>query len=89
MTKEKLPLDNKQKAALRSKANGLDATVQIGKSGITETTIAELAAQLKAKKLVKVKLLPSAHGSELDQLAAGTGSEIVEKKGHTAVFYKR
>lgn len=82
-------MNNKDRAALRSQANTLDVTLHIGKGGITEATIAELAAQLKAKKLVKVKLLPSAHGSELDVLVEGTGAEIIEKKGHTAVFYKR
>jgi RNA-binding protein YhbY len=87
--KEKIPLDNKKKAALRAKANSLDVSLQVGKGGITDATIAELHGQLKSKKLVKVRLLPSAQGTELDVLAEGTRSEIVEKKGHTAVFYRR
>lgn len=82
-------MNTKERAALRAQANTLDVTLQIGKSGVSDATATELAAQLKAKKLVKIKLLPSAHGTELDELAATTGSEIVEKKGHTAVFYKR
>lgn len=87
--KEKVPLDNKKKAALRAKANTLDVSLQVGKGGITDAMIAELNGQLKAKKLVKIRLLPSAQGTEIDELAAGTRSEIVEKKGHTAVFYRR
>ena len=82
-------MNTKERAALRAQANQLDVTLQIGKDGIKATTATELAAQLKAKKLVKVKLLPSAHGTALDELAEKTGSQIVEKKGHTAVFYKR
>lgn len=84
---------NKELQQKRAEANALPVTLQVGKAGITEATVAELKAQLKAKKLVKVRLLKSAtHDSgDADQataLATACGAVLVEVRGHTAVYWK-
>lgn len=72
----------------------MESSTHIGKNGVTPSLIEELARQLKDNKLVKVKLLKSAL-DELSreeiakQLAAKTGSELIEVKGNTVVLYRR
>jgi len=84
---------NKDIQQKRAEANQLDVTVHVGKQGITDATITELKAQLKAKRLVKVRLLKSAtHETstqeQAEALAAATGTTLVDVRGHTAVFWK-
>lgn len=75
---------------LRKEAHDLDVTVWVGKSGI-EAVIEELHGQLKDRKLVKVKFLRAARGTEeTDELAAElaekVNAELVETRGNTAVL---
>ena len=78
---------------LKKKAMGMAATIQIGKSGLTDGTIAEIKKQLKKRKLVKVKLLRSFH-DEADKdetarsIAEKTGSILVARTGFIIVLYK-
>ena len=86
--------DNKRIQELRSQAQALEATLQVGKNGITDATLEELRGQLKRRKLVKVRLLPASAesgGSADDQaraLADGVGAVLVEVRGSTAVLWK-
>ncbi len=79
---------------LRSRAQSINVKLHIGKNGITDATIAELARHLKQDKLVKVRLLPGAtEGGVQDRpqaeaLAQATQSTLVEVRGHTAVYWK-
>ncbi|MFC7177304.1 YhbY family RNA-binding protein [Halosegnis marinus] len=76
---------------LRARAHDVDATLRIGKAGI-ESAADELRTQLKERELVKVKFLRSARGGttteELaEDLADLVNAELVETRGHTAVFH--
>jgi RNA-binding protein len=76
----------------RKRAHDLDVTVWVGKSGIA-AVVEELADQLAARDLVKVKFLRSARGGTTTEdlaadLAARVDAEIVETRGHTAVFHR-
>ena len=87
-------MDTKRILELRGMAANMDAITHIGKNGVTPSLIEELARQLKDNKLVKVKILKSAldeHPREeiAKQLAAKTGSELIEVKGNTVVLYRR
>jgi len=67
----------------------LDATVRVGKSGI-DAVVDELADQL-ADGPVKVKFLRAARGGTTTEalaetLADRTGAELLDVRGHTAVF---
>ena len=87
-------MDAARRQAFRGKAQGLKATVSVGKGGASETVLEELSAQLKKNHLVKVKLQTSSmeelSKKELaEMLASSTKSELVEIRGNTAVLYKR
>jgi len=66
----------------------LKPTCWIGKRGVTEGTIEEIIRQVKDRKAVKVKWLRHV---EVDPvaLAAATGTELVEVRGHTMVVCER
>jgi len=86
-------LTNPQIQKKRAEAQQIDVSLQVGKNGVTPATIEELSAQLKRRKLVKVRLLPSSSetASPEDQvkaLAEGTNSLLIETRGHTAVFFR-
>jgi RNA-binding protein len=87
-------LTNAQIQQKRADAQQLDVTLHVGKNGINDATIAELDAQLKKKKLVKVRLLKTAtEGGAQDEtqgqmLAEATRSMLIETRGHTAVFFR-
>lgn len=78
----------------RAEAQQVDVSLQVGKNGVTPATVEELSAQLKKRKLVKVRLLKSAtEGGSQDKdqaqaLADGTRSTLIEVRGHTAVFFR-
>ena len=86
-------LTNAQVQQKRAEAQALDVTMHVGKNGVTPTTVEELSAQLKKRKLVKVRLLPSSSESaspedQVKALAEGTHSTLIETRGHTAVFFR-
>lgn len=78
---------------LRRRGTETKATLQIGKAGLTESTVAELKAQLEKRELVKVRVLSTgAKGDErkviFDKLASSSGSDLIEVRGGTALFFK-
>lgn len=88
-----MTLDSKDRSRLRSEAQKLRATIEVGKAGVTESVVLELAEQLERQGLVKVGLRRSATFEEgrdpiAADLAARTGAELVEVRGNTAVYWK-
>jgi RNA-binding protein len=87
-------LDPDQVAQKRSEAQRLAVTLHVGKNGVNEATVAELKAQLHKHKLVKVRLLPSAteggagDAGQAELLAREADAVLIERRGHTAVFYR-
>lgn len=79
---------------LKSKSNQLHVMVRIGKNGITDNTIEEISKNLKAHKLIKIKLLKSFPELEnrkeiAKSLAEKTGSQLIQATGFTIVLHKR
>ncbi|ADB59935.1 protein of unknown function UPF0044 [Haloterrigena turkmenica DSM 5511] len=77
---------------LKQQAHDLDVTVWVGKSGI-DAVVDELDDQLDDRDLVKVKLLRAARaGGSTEEKAADladrVNAELIETRGHTAVFYR-
>lgn len=87
-------LTNAQIQEKRAAAQALDVTLHVGKNGVNDATVAELDAQLKKKKLVKVRLLKTAteggaqDDTQATKLAESTRSVLIETRGHTAVFFR-
>jgi RNA-binding protein len=78
---------------LKSEANKISPILNIGKNGVTDTLIEELNKQIKANRLVKVKVLKSAEeGKHLktiaDELAEATRSTLIDVRGRTVVLYR-
>lgn len=66
----------------------LRPTVWIGKSGCTESMIDEIRAQLKKRKVVKVKWLQNTD-IDPEAIAARTKSDLLEVRGRTLVLSAR
>ena len=84
-------LTSKERAELRAKANTLDTTLMVGKSGITDTLIAEAENQLTARELVKGKVLEGALLSPReasDAICEATGADGVAVIGTKFVIYR-
>ena len=85
-------MTTKQRAYLKSLAMKIDTIFQIGKSGITEETVRQLAAALEARELIKVKVLESSPVSAAEAaryVSNQTVSECVQVIGNKFVLYKR
>ncbi|WHX99389.1 ribosome assembly RNA-binding protein YhbY [Neobacillus sp. DY30] len=84
-------LTGKQKRFLRSKAHHLDPIFQVGKGGVNENMIKQVADALEARELFKISVLQNCEDDKdvvAEELAAGTGAEIVQIIGNTIVLYK-
>jgi RNA-binding protein len=69
-------------------------TVNVGKEGVTEQLVKEVAKQLGTREMIKAKILKTAlHETEAKtiavQIAEQTESELIEVRGHTFLLFKR
>jgi len=88
---DKPTLTGSQKSHLRGLGQRLEASLKIGKAGLTPAFFEELQRQLQARELVKLRFL----GFDRDERAALCGRiaseglcECVGAVGHTALFYR-
>ena len=86
-------MDKDKLYKLKSQAVQLKPIINIGKNGITDALVEELAKQIKANRLVKVKMLKSAAPDGdikalAQQLADTTRTTLVEVRGSTVVLYR-
>ena len=84
-------LTSKERAELRAQANTLDTTLIVGKSGITDSLIAEADNQLLTRELVKGKVLEGALLSPReasDAICEATGADGVAVIGTKFVIYR-
>lgn len=84
-------MDKKRRALLKGAAQKLDATVHVGKDGVTDSVVQEVERQLKQKRLVKVKLLPAMEEDRYDaaeRLASKASAVLIEVRGRTVVLAK-
>ena len=86
------PLTSAQRAHLRSLGQKLEASLKVGKGGLTPAFFAELQKLLKAHELVKLRFL----GAERDErtvlcekIADEGRCVCVGAVGHTALFYRQ
>ena len=85
-------LTSKQRAALRAQANGLDVLFHVGKGGVGDTLIAQTDDALRARELIKLKVLvetsPLPPYEAADALAAATNADVVQVIGGVIVLYR-
>lgn len=84
-------LTSKQRAYLRSMANGIDTIFQIGKGGVTEEICRQLDAALEARELIKARVLQNSDYTARDaanEIADSIGADVVAVIGSKFVLYK-
>ena len=87
-----MPITSKQRAQLRGLAMGEDTIIQVGKGGITENLVASVNAALKARELVKGRVLENSMltaREACDALCQVCNAEGVQVIGTKFVLYKR
>ena len=86
------PLTGAQKSHLRGLGQKIDATLKIGKGGLTPAFFVELNKILRAHELVKLRFL-GAERDEREVLSAQIADDgrcvCVGGVGHTALFYRQ
>ena len=84
-------LNSRQRAQLRGMANSYETILQIGKSGITDNTVKQVADALEARELIKLRILETCPTSVRDTanvLAEATEADVVQVIGTRFILYK-
>lgn len=85
-------LNGRKRAYLRSLANGMKPTTQIGKEGISAEFLEQLDDQLRARELVKITILENA-GLDAKETANAVceaiRAEFVQAIGSKFTIYKK
>ena len=87
-----MELSERQRKYLRGLGHTLNPVLLIGQHGVTPAVIAEAQRALHDHELIKVKFRGAereARDTGLAELATATGSVLVQRIGHTALYYKR
>ena len=87
-----MAITSKQRAYLRGLAMNEDTIIQIGKGGITDSVVLSVVDALKARELVKGKVLESSMltaREACDELCERCGAEGVQVIGTKFVLYRR
>ena len=85
-------MTGKQRAYLRSLANPLETILIVGKGGISDNVVKQTDEALRARELVKGRVLEASLLSAreaCEALAAATGSEGVQVIGSRFVLYRQ
>ena len=84
-------LNSRQRAQLRGMANSLDTIFQVGKGGINEQLIKQVAETLEARELIKLRVLetsPVTSREAADEIASKVSADVVQVIGYRFVLYK-
>lgn len=85
-------MTSKQRAKLRGLANSMETILQIGKGGINENVIKQVADALMARELIKLRVLDNSIYTAKEaasELAEATRSEVVQVLGSRITLYKQ
>ena len=85
-----ISLTTRERSHLKARAHSLEPSVLVGHGGVTDGVAAEIDRALKARELIKVKIL--AERDERDEIAAvistRTDSAIVQQVGKVVVLWR-
>lgn len=85
-------MTGKERAKFRAQANSLEPLFQVGKGGMSEALIKQTDDALRARELIKVKVLlessPITPRETADELAKATGAEVIQVIGGVIVLYR-
>ena len=86
------PLTGAQKTFLRGLGQRLEASLKVGKGGLTPQFYTELQRMLNAHELVKLRFLGADRGERealINEIADQGRCVCVGSVGHTALFYRQ
>ena len=86
-----MALTSKQRAQLKGLAMHEDTILQIGKGGINDNTLTQVTDALKARELIKGRVLENSlltAREAAEELAASCDAEVVQTIGSKFVLYK-
>ena len=84
-------MTGKQRAYLRSLANGLENILYVGKGGLSENVIKQAEEALIARELIKGRVLEASMMTAAEAcqaLAEATGAEGIQSIGSRFVLYR-
>ena len=85
-------MTGKERAAFRAQANHLEPLFQVGKGGMSEALIKQTDDALRARELIKVKVLlessPETPRPVADALAEATKADVIQVIGGVIVLYR-
>lgn len=85
-------MTGKERASWRSQANTLEALFQIGKGGMSDGLIAQTDDALRARELIKIRVLletsPEKPKELAGKLAQATNSDVIQVVGGSIVLYR-
>ena len=85
-------ITSKQRAFLKSLANGIDTILLVGKEGISNEVIKQANDALIKRELIKGKVLNNSDMSAAEisrAIAEETGAQVVQVIGSKFILYKR
>lgn len=85
-------LTSKQRSTLRGIASKYEMILQVGKGGISEALVQQVKDALRKRELIKMRVLdncPLDAREAAEELAARTGSEVVQVIGSRFVLFLR
>ena len=86
-----MTLSGKQKRTLRGLAHDLEPVVHVGKAGLTDELVGQIARALDAHELIKVRVLvgKDEKGELVAEIERATGAAEAGRVGHVAILYRR
>ena len=85
-------MTGKERAAWRAKANSIEPLFQIGKGGLNDGIIKQTDDALRARELIKLKVLldssPISVRDAANEIAEKTGAEVIQVIGGVIVLYR-
>lgn len=85
-------MTGKERAAFRAAANHLEPLFQIGKGGLSDALIKQTDDALRARELIKLKVLlessPITTREAADEIASAVGAEVIQVIGGVIVLYR-
>ncbi len=84
-------MTSKERAALRSQANGLECVFWLGKDGISENFASQIVDIFRTRELIKISVQETAPESPKElaaKIAELTDSEVVQVLGRKITLYR-
>jgi len=81
--------EKEAKKEIMRRSNEINVTLHVGKEGLKDSLFEELRTQIKAHRIVKVKVLPSSESDMkdiADALSGATDSVIVDIRGGVLIL---